>query len=279
MIQTECGDRTKLSQMNESDEPGLRASSEATSSEIKTSEVLAEVERRMEARRSASRTEGRVAILADRFVYWFSKRWLAVFNAFFLLYVGLPILAPVLMAVGAEWPATIIYTIYRPLCHQLPQRSFFLFGPQLTYRASELMERVGINIGLGPTTRAFVGTEAIGYKVALCQRDTAIYGAIFLFGLVYGLLRRRWKVPPLPLWAYIGFGIAPMLLDGGYQFLSYVIPLIWPGGPIVPREAAPAMRVITGVLFGLATAWLAYPIVNETMEEARKSLVRRFGWE
>jgi len=278
-MQIEYSERTKLSEMNGSNEPGLRASSEAASSEIETSEVLAEVERRMEARRSAGRAEARAAILADRFVYWFSKRWLAVFNAFFLLYVGLPILAPVLMVVGTEWPATIIYTMYRPLCHQLPQRSFFLFGPQLTYTASELMERVGINIGLGPTTRAFVGTEAIGYKVALCQRDTAIYGTIFLFGLVYGLLRRRWKVPSLPLWAYIGFGVVPMLLDGGYQFLSYVMPLIWPDGPIVPHETAPAMRVITGALFGLATAWLAYPIVNETMEEARKSLERRFGWE
>lgn len=278
-MQIERSDRAELSQVDESDGPGSQVSSEAAGSEIRTSEVLAEVERRMEARRSASRAGGRITALADRFVYWFSRRWLAVFNTFFLLYVGLPILAPVLMVAGAEWPATIIYTAYKPLCHQLPQRSFFLFGPQLTYTASELTERVGVNMGLGPTTRAFVGTDAIGYKMALCQRDTAIYGAIFLWGLVYGLLRRRWKVSPLPVWAYIGFGIVPMLLDGGYQFISYVVPLVWPGGPIVPHETAPAMRAITGALFGLATAWLAYPIVNETMEEARKSLKRRLRRE
>jgi uncharacterized membrane protein len=165
------------------------------------------------------------------------------------------------------------------LCHQLPQRSFFLFGPQWTYTAEELVERLGTSIGLGMATRALVGNDAIGYKVGLCQRDVAIYGAILLSGLVYGFLRRFWKISSLSLWAYVGLGIVPMLLDGGYQFISYVLPLLWPGAPIMPHETTPVMRVITGALFGLATVWLAYPIVQETMEEMQESLHRRFGWE
>jgi uncharacterized membrane protein len=248
-----------------------------TTSEISTEEVLAEVERRRsEARRLAS--QSRVTILADRLAFWLTRHWLAVCNTFAFLYVGLPILAAVLMYLGAEWPATVIYTIYRPLCHQLPQRSFFLFGPQLTYSVTELVELSGTTIDLGMTTRAFVGNQAVGYKVGLCQRDLAIYGMILLFGLAYGPLRRRWKVSALPVWAYVVFGVVPMLFDGGYQFISYIVPLFWPDGPITPHETTPVMRVITGGLFGLGTVWLAYPLVQETMEEMRESLQRRFGW-
>nr|HID14322.1 DUF2085 domain-containing protein [Anaerolineae bacterium] len=203
-----------------------------------TADVLAEVERRRAEARGAFRAcrmgerERRAVILADRFVFWLSKHWLAVFNALALLYVGLPFLAPVLMHLGAEGPAMVIHTIYRPLCNQLPQRSWFLFGPQFAYTLPELMERVGPEALAGPWSPTFVGNEAVGYKMALCQRCTAIYGAIFLFGLFYTLGRRR--VRPLPWWAYVGFGIVPMALDGGYQFLSYALPLLLPGFPITP---------------------------------------------
>jgi len=216
--------------------------------------------------------------LADLFVFWLSKHWLAVFNTLALLYVGLPFLAPVLMVLGAGAPAMIIHTVYRPLCHQLPQRSWFLFGPQLAYTLPELMEWVGRDVVSNPWERTFVGSEAVGYKVALCQRDTAIYGAILLSGLVYGLLRRRWKVSPLPWWAYI-VGLLPMAADGGYQFLSYALPLLWPDFPTSPYESTPLMRIITGAFFGLATVWLAYPYVQETMEEFHDTLQRRFEQE
>jgi uncharacterized membrane protein len=252
---------------------------EVAPAQVTTAEVLAEVERRRHARRVASTSTSRIAVAADRLVFWFSKHWLAAFNAFIFLYVGLPVFAAILMYLDIQWLATVIYTIYRPLCHQLPQRSFFLFGLQWTYTAAELTELVGTHIGLGTATRAFVGNEVVGYKVGLCQRDVSIYGAILLFGLVFVALRRHWKIRPLPWWAYVGLGIVPMLLDGGYQFISYVVPLFWPDGPIMPHETTPAMRVITGALFGLATAWLAYPIVQETMEEMQESLHRRFGWE
>jgi uncharacterized membrane protein len=245
-----------------------------------TAEVLAEVERRRaQARPPMSQRQRRVVILADRFVFWLSGHWLTVFNVLAFLYVGLPFLAPVLMHLGAGRPAWLIHAIYRPLCHQLPQRSWFLFGPQLAYTLPELMERAGPPAVPDPWADTFVGNEALGYKVAFCQRDTAIYGAMFLSGVVYGLLRRRWKVPPLPWWAYLGFGVLPMMLDGGYQFLSYALALFWPQGPIAAHETTPALRVITGSLFGLATVWLAYPLVQQTMDEFRHTLHQRFGWQ
>jgi uncharacterized membrane protein len=243
-----------------------------------TAEVLEEVRRRQEKRRiQSNETTAKLAITADRFVFWLSKHWLSVFNTLAFLYVGLPFLAPTLMHLGAEPMASFLYTIYSPLCHQLPQRSWFLFGPQIAYRLPELMELAGDQV-TDAFSSGFVGNEALGYKVAICQRDVAIYGAIFLFGLLYGLLRRRWDVRPLPWWAYILLGLVPMGLDGGYQLLSYLLPVIFPGTSLEPYETTPLMRLITGALFGWATVWLAYPYVQESMEDVRASLEHRFGW-
>ncbi len=246
---------------------------------VPTAEVLAEVERRrVEARRPMSEGQRRVIVLADRFVFWLSTHWLAIFNTMAFLYVGIPILAPVLMHLGAKWPAMLIYTLYRPLCNQLPQRSWFLFGPQFVYTPPEFMEQAGIDV-VNDLLRAeaFVGNEAMGYKMALCERCTAIHGAIILFGLFYALGRRH--VRPLPWWAYVSLGLLPMALDGGYQFLSYALPLLLPGFPITPYEATPLTRTLTGGLFGLTTVWLAYPLIQETTDEFQETLHQRFGWK
>lgn len=246
-----------------------------------TAEILAEVERRMAQTRRSPAAEPPVSRwiqLVERGVFWFTAHWLALLNTFAFLYVGLPILAPVLMHWGMEGPARVIHMVYKPLCHQLPQRSFFLFGPQWTYTLPELVELVGLDPRLTPWAAAFIGNPDVGYKVAICQRDTAIYGAAWLSGMTYALLRRRWKVRPLPFWAYVLFGVLPMLLDGGYQLLSYILAAVWPDGPIQPHETTPFLRVTTGLAFGIATVWLSYPLFQETMDELRDSLRRRYGW-
>jgi uncharacterized membrane protein len=240
--------------------------------------VIEEANRRRRERRThPSETTRKLVIAADRFIFWLSKHWLGVFNVLAFLYVGLPVLAPTLMHLGAETPASFIYTIYRPLCHQLPQRSWFLFGPQISYRLPELQELAGSEV-TDAFSNHFIGNEALGYKMAFCQRCLSIYGAIFLFGLVYGLLRRYWDVRPLPWWAYLLLGLVPMGLDGGYQLLSYILPVILPGISLQPYETTPLMRLITGTMFGWATVWLAYPYVHESMEDVRVSLEQRLGW-
>lgn len=216
-------------------------------------------------------------IAANRFTFWLSKHWLAVFNMLAFLYVGLPFLAPTLMHLGAEGAASLIYTMYRPLCHQLPQRSWFLFGPQLAYRLPDLMD-LARDAVTGPFSNSFVGNGTLGYKVAFCQRDTAIYGAILLSGLLFAVVRRGGRVRPLAWWAYILLGLVPMGLDGGYQLLSYALPVVFPRISLQPFETTPFMRVLTGGLFGWATVWLAYPYVQESMDDVRESLQRRLGW-
>ncbi|MGB9872711.1 MAG: DUF2085 domain-containing protein, partial [Anaerolineae bacterium] len=58
------------------------------------------------------------------------RHWLFWANSALGLLWGLPWLAPLLMKLNAVAPARMIYTFYRFLCHQLADRSFFLFGPQ-----------------------------------------------------------------------------------------------------------------------------------------------------
>lgn len=243
-------------------------------------EILAEVERRRtEARQEKEKQTAWIVVLVDRIVFWLTKHWLAVLNLLAFLYVGLPFLAPVLLATGLRGPGKLIHGIYRLHCHQLPQRSWFLFGLQPAYTLEELMTLVGQAVMPEPMSGVFVGNDVVGYKVAFCQRDVAIYGFICLAGLLFGLLRRRGKVQPLKWWLYISLGILPMLIDGGYQFLSYGVSIVLPRLPITPHETTPLLRTVTGALFGWATVWLAYPYVQETMDEFRESLHKRFGWE
>jgi hypothetical protein len=75
---------------------------------------------------------------ADQFVYWISRHWVLVFGLLFGVYVLAPLLAPTLMAAGLAFPGRVIYFVYSFLCHQLPERSYFLFGPKISYSLAEI---------------------------------------------------------------------------------------------------------------------------------------------
>ena len=117
----------------------------------------------------------------------FAKHWLAVFNLIVFTYAAVPFTAPVLMKVGATSAAGAIYTLYSPFCHQLGFRSWFLFGEQAAYPTERagtsghsFAEVTGLNEEDYLAARGYRGDERVGYKVALCERDIAIYGGIFL---------------------------------------------------------------------------------------------------
>jgi uncharacterized membrane protein/glutaredoxin len=221
------------------------------------------------ANETASNVSRGQAIFLNRFLFAISRHWLALFNLLVLLYVGIPFLAPLFMKAGLEGPARLIYSIYSPLCHQLPYRSWFLFGEQAAYPLAaagvggETFQDIS---SIAPydlsTVRLLIGDAQIGYKVALCERDVAIYGAILLGGLLFALVRHRLK--PIPVWMWFVVGILPIALDGGSQLLS-ALPFF--NFPI--RESTPILRTITGTLFGLANVGLAYPYVEEAMQDTR----------
>lgn len=208
----------------------------------------------------------------DKLSHFISAHYLKVVNLILVLYVGLPFLAPVLMKAGYTGAAQPIYSVYKVSCHELAFRSWFLFGEQAYYpRASAGLEGVttyedatGNNPSDLVTARNFKGNEQLGYKVAFCQRDIAIYLAMLAFGLLFGLTGR--KIRPLPMWAWVLIGIVPIGLDGGSQLISQV--LDW----FPYRESTPVLRTMTGLLFGITTAWFGFPVMEESMRDTRQYL-------
>ena len=218
----------------------------------------------------------------NRFSLWLSKHWLAAANLFFLTYVGLPFLAPLLLAAGYYRAANVIYQMYNFTCHQFPTRAYFIAGEQ----------------------------------VCMCHRCVAIYGTIFLGGLVYALIRDRLK--PLPFQWYVLF-LVPIGLDGGLAMLgelAQVVPtLILSGlglavlivvGIIIfkqkqftwhsylilaigmsaliylqffgPHHSNYYLRTITGFIFGFGTVWFLYPMMEEAFGDAwRKTNTKLAG--
>ena len=166
--------------------------------------------------------------------------------------------------------------------------SFFLFGEQPFYPAAEaniagyktFEEATGITGISDPYSmsrfeaRDYIGNDTVGYKVALCERDVAIYGAIFLFGIIYSVTGRKLKSLPWILWLLLA--IAPIGLDGFSQLFSQ-FNWDWLSNLVPYRESTPYLRVLTGSLFGFFTAWFAYPNIEESMNETRQYYIKKFA--
>lgn len=220
---------------------------------------------------------GAVLVGAFRAVYWLANHWLAVMTTFFTVYVGLPFLAPILMANGYVTAANNIYAAYRSACHQLPSRSSFIMGEQ----------------------------------IAFCDRDVAIYLAFIVGGLIYGFTRTR--LQRIELRWYVFF-LVPIALDGGMQLVSpfldtipisafWAIGLIAMGivtiilqrfnyltwhsylffafGPLALlylqfndgfHLSNWWLRTVTGTIFALGTVWFAYPFLEESFADVRRDI-------
>ncbi|MBM3124926.1 MAG: DUF2085 domain-containing protein [Chloroflexi bacterium] len=209
--------------------------------------------------------KGQRVSFGDRFSFWIAKKYLLYLNLFILFYGGLPFLAPVFLNAGMEFPAKAIYRIYKPLCHQFGFRSFFLFGEQTFYPLEEAgltglktFEQVsGIPDVDNPfsstrlAARQYVGDESVGFKVALCERDVAIYASILTFGLLFVASGRRIK--PLHWMIWLAIGLTPISLDGFSQLFSQ-FNWDWLASIVPYRESTPFLRILTGALFGFTTA-------------------------
>ena len=101
----------------------------------------------------------------------------------FGLFSLLPFLAPALAAIGYDQLARAIFVGFSVACHQIPERSFFLFGHQL----------------------------------AVCQREVGIYVGLFASSLVYRHVQER--LGPMPIRLYF-IAISPMIIDGLSQMLG-----------------------------------------------------------
>lgn len=237
----------------------------------------------------------KLVLTLDRFALNLARHWLLYVSVFFGVFVLAPFAAPALMALGATGPANAIYFFYSFLCHQLPQRSFFLFGPKVSYSLAEI-GRVWEYDGI-LTLRQFIGNSEMGWKVAWSDRMVSMYGGLWLGGILFGLLhrflpfgiRRMLERTPV-LWFFAG--ILPLGVDGLSHMVNDVVAgisgtgfrdtnawLQFLTGNIFPATfyAGDAVgsfnnlaRFVTGGLFGLTTIFFIYPFVESAMLDLKR---------
>lgn len=121
-----------------------------------------------------------------------------------------------------------------------------------------------------------------GYQVAFCWRNTAIYGGLLLFGILYGLARDRgirwlgWVKRPVGLGGLVLF-LLPMALDGsshmlGLRDMSANVNMdMWYGTLLSGSEVLSLnwwLRVITGLLAALGFVRFAFPRFDKAVQES-----------
>lgn len=102
-----------------------------------------------------------------------------------LLLVSLIIAAPVATATEHGFVATVLYQAFSHVCHQQPERSFFIAG----------------------------------HPLAVCARCTGLYLGFAIATLLYPLLpSTRRTQPPARKWLF--FALAPLVVDFGLGFFG-----------------------------------------------------------
>ena len=224
---------------------------------------------------------------------WLSRHWFKLFLLVYGLWVGTPFLAPFFMRIGWDGAGKATYFIYSFFCHQLPERSFFLFGEKTMYTLSEIQSAWQDTIN-PMILRKFTGNELMGWKVAWSDRMISFYTSVWLFAVIWWPLRR--KIKPLPWWGLVLL-LFPIALDGithafsdfagigqGFrdtnQWLAILTnnafpPSFYAGDALGSFNSI--MRLITGLLAGLGIVWLAFPYIFQT--QALNQELDKFNYE
>lgn len=230
---------------------------------------------------------------SERFLLHLTQHWLTLFIVVWGVFVTLPWLAPVFMKMGATGLGNGIYFLYQFFCHQLPERSFFLFGAQPMYS----LQQVGTVWSKDSleVLRQFTGNAEFGWKVAYSDRMVSLYTGFWFAAIAFAFLRRR--VSPLPIWGFLLLSL-PMVIDGGTHLLSdlqagsnfgtgFRDTNVWLAQLI--SRAFPAsfyagdalgsfnswMRLLSGALFGMAAIWLAFPYVDAAFQQTHEALAEK----
>ena len=211
---------------------------------------------------------------------WISSHGFVIFLLTYGLWVFAPLLAPVLMHIGWAGTGKAIYFIYSFFCHQLLERSFFLFGEKTMYSLTEIQAAWQDTVN-PMLLRQFIGNAAMGWKIAWSDRMISFYTSIWLFALLWFSLRS--KIKPLNLWTF-ALLLIPILVDGvthafsdlagignGFRdtnmwlavLTNYSLPATFYAGDALGSFNS-NMRFVTGVLAGLGISWLIFPYLFQT---------------
>jgi len=211
---------------------------------------------------------------------WVGTHWFETFLIVYGLWVWTPFLAPVFMQLGWDGAGRAVYFVYSFFCHQLPERSFFFFGEKTMYSLSEI--QTAWQNTINPLVlRQFVGNDLMGWKVAWSDRMISFYTSVWMFAALWYPLRRKLKL--LPWWGFILL-LLPIIIDGGTHMLSdfagigngfrdtnaWLVALtnntlsstFYAGDALGSFNSL--MRLVTGLLAGLAIVWLAFPYIFQT---------------
>ena len=163
---------------------------------------------------------------------FFIHHWLGILTLLVVLFT-LPIVGcPLLMATHVPALQSLSGLVFRfygePVCHQMPTRSLFLFG----------------------------------YQMTVCARCFAIYFSFLAGCVLFAFVRTRLKI-----WNIVYYILlcVPMGIDGTTQLLGIAIPRgIGPGWQLIwTVESTNELRIITGAIFGLASALFVLPYLQE----------------
>ena len=208
---------------------------------------------------------------------WVGDHWFATFLIVYGAWVFAPFLAPFFMHMGWFDAGKAVYFIYSFFCHQLPERSFFLFGAKTMYSLKEI-QGAWQNIINPMILRQFTGNETMGWKVAWSDRMISFYTSVWLFAIVWYPFRR--KIKPIAWWGFVLL-LLPILLDGVTHAVSDFAGIgqgfrdtnAWLAA--ITSNSFPAsfysgdalgslnsiMRFITGLLAGFGIVWLSFPYI------------------
>ena len=196
---------------------------------------------------------------------WIKSKYLSIAILFLTLYLLLVFLAPILMHAGYPAIAKVIYRGYSNLCHQYAYRSLFLFGSQAYYPLESHEGQLSVFDVFDITrenpeiSREIIGNAETGYKVAICQRDVALYGALLAFAIIFFFKGNHIKKIPAAIW--ILFAVIPIGIDGMWQLTGSF------GFLSSSYESTPMVRTITGALFGFFSGWLLFPSIEQSIKK------------
>lgn len=158
-----------------------------------------------------------------------ARYWLLVINLALGLVVGGAFITPLLYALGVQPLGSAVFKAYRFICGQVPSHSYFL----------------------------------LGYQLALCSRNLAIYGSLLGGSLLFRAARGRLRALTWPLWLLT---MAPMALDGFTQLFGW-------------RESNWELRTVTGVIFGVGICWFLLPQIETPTRASAEDSTEGLYWD
>lgn len=177
--------------------------------------------------------------MLDRIFHQVFRHWLSIVNILVLLYAGLPWLSPLLKAWGYAGVGEALFRFYSPLCHQYAGGSFAL----------------------------------LGHQVAFCHRETALFTALFVGGLLYGRFRHVLVRRPLPMGVALLL-LLPLVIDGTTHTVDFLL------SDLVLRSSNDAvgslnwwLRMTTGVLFALGVVLAIYPRLDRDLRGSEAAAI------